>query len=305
VTASPDCRQVGLERPPGPYLLAVTRTDVDGRRVRGQVPDGDSRADWAAAVQQTCWQAAAGTGITVVGVEAVTRPGDTVVDLAVMLRSSLPQDVQVRAVDVADVATLDAADVAVLGREQGRTLHVRVPVTDCGVPGLATALRWSVGPVGGDPVIVLTTALGAGDRAEVEAALRRACEPAGTTITVSAARALPASPGTGQRADVSVAVDLTVASSADRLLLGSDTSVLTADTRVTFTPAEVRPVGGRASASVIWHARCTGPGEPSGTQSPAPVLPVWVTSRQGPTRYAVTLDDPRLEQARVAACGPG
>jgi hypothetical protein len=216
-----------------------------------------------------------------------------VAGLEVSLRSTLAQDVELRVVDIADVATVDAADAGVLPAGSTRAFRVRLPVGDCAAPGLP-ALQWSVGPVGADPVTVLSTPLDPAPRAGVDAALRRACTPPDTTVTVSAARVLAPRPDVGDRAGVSIGVDLAVDTGAEQLLLGSDTSVLTADARVTFTPAQVLPVRRRATARVVWHVRCPSPDPP--------VLPVWVVRGQSREQYAVRLDDPALSRARSAAC---
>ncbi len=177
VSATPDCRDArSLDPAPSPYRVTLRRTDPAGRTARGVLVLPDSPANWAAAVRQDCWQ----TVGAALRVEAVTadpsrHPGR--LDVTVVLRSALTRDVGIGVVDIANVATTDAADAGPLPAGTRRAYRVRLPVTGC-TPAAGVALTWAVGPVGTDPVTLVATPLTPDQLAVIDAAARRSCRAA-------------------------------------------------------------------------------------------------------------------------------
>jgi len=215
------------------------------------------------------------------------------VQLAVRLTSAMPTAVQVRAVDIADVSTVDAADSRVLLPGVPRVVHVRVPVRDCAVPPAPQDLTWVVGPPRGDPAATFATPLDPADQRSVTVAAERACRPPATQVRAVAARLLPEDQVLVDPSGIGLAVRIRVVSPLARVSLGPDTGPLTADARTSLSHAEVRTVHGRGSAVVVWRTTC-GPGA-----APPPLLPVRFGDHPA---YAVVLRDAVLARAYAEAC---
>ncbi|MDQ1627118.1 MAG: hypothetical protein QOI54_862 [Actinomycetota bacterium] len=313
VSATPDCRSAAsLDARGGRYLVVTTRTGTDGRPARARVRLPGSRVDWAAAIRAACWQQLAGHGIEVAAVRAAPDRASRRVVLAVSLHSSLPRDVQVGAIDVADVATLSAADAGILQAGSDAVLHVRWPIEDCASPALpptayaadedavdrpVATLAWSVGPAGKDPAALTVTVLSATQLATVRHAVAGVCAPPGTSVRVTAARALPPDRVVVDHAGVAIAVRLALVSSAPLVVVGQSPRGLTADARAGITQGHVHLSGHRGSTTVVWAARCALP-------DPAPpLLPIRIGDRGHLVGYTVTLDDPSLASTYARACG--
>jgi hypothetical protein len=196
VTARPDCSSPdSLEVTTGSYVLQVTRAGGADSGSASAIQVTGSPLDWSGAVRQDCWQDFAAQSLRVSGVRADVRPDSPQIDLQVSLHSTLPQDVRVQVVDIADVTTLVAPDAGTVRQGGVRVFRVRLPVPDCAsgalpmstVPSAASGggpepvLEWSLGPVEGEPIALLRTVLSSADRSAVRAAVRRVCARPGTT----------------------------------------------------------------------------------------------------------------------------
>jgi hypothetical protein len=180
-----DCRSLAsLNVPGGRYLLVARLTDGGRSVARARLRASSAQTDWGAAVRQDCWQRVAAGGIEVAGVVAEPVPTARSVQLAVRLTSTLATDVQVGAVDVADVSTLEGADTGTLPAGGTLVLRVRRPVGDCppSSPGggphgplAVDVLQWSVGPVGVDAAATFLTAVPSAVAETVQDAVRRFC----------------------------------------------------------------------------------------------------------------------------------
>jgi hypothetical protein len=310
VTATPDCSSVAsLDAGPAPYELTIAERDAHGRSARGRLGQTDPAVDWDSAVRRDCWQAFAQQSLTVEQVRPTLQPSARRVDLDVLLRNGSDRGVTVQVLDIADVATIDAADSGVVPAGAGRWLRVRLPIRDCSSPvlpltaiepsagaagdavGAQPALAWSIGPEGTDPLALLNTGLSSPQAALVRDAVLRLCRPPATTVSVTGATVRRAADDQLGPSGVSIAVQLSVHSAVGRLLLGYDQTGLTADARVPTTQATVTLLGRRGRATVVWYPSCT--------DRVPPVLPVMIP----PTgRYAVVLRDPLLAEAYTAAC---
>jgi hypothetical protein len=314
VSATPDCRNAAsLDARGGRYLVVTTHTGPDGRPARARVLLPGSRVDWAAAIRAACWEQLAGQGIEVAAVRAAPDRASRRVVLAVSLRSSLPRDVEVGAIDVANVATLSAADAGILHSGSDAVLHVRWPIEDCASPALpptayvaadedavdrpVATLAWSVGPPGKDPAALTVTVLSPTQLATVRDAVARVCAPPGTSVRVTAAHVLPRNRVVVDHAGVAIAVRLGLVSPAPLVVVGQSPRMLTADARAGITQGHARLSGHRGSTTVVWAARCALP-------DPAPpLLPIRIGDRGHLVGYTVTLDDPSLASAYARACG--
>jgi hypothetical protein len=175
VTALPDCTSpASLDRPSERYYLDLTRTGFDGRAEGLRIAAPTDLVDWGAALSRECWRQLASLELTPLTVRATVADGGRLVLLDVTLRNGLGRDVQVQVVDVAEAAALDAADSGVLGQGSQRTFSVRLPVPDCAASVPTELLSWSVGPVGGDPTAVVSTALSPEQASTVRTAVRAA-----------------------------------------------------------------------------------------------------------------------------------
>lgn len=309
VSAVASCADpASLDTTSGPHRVELTVTGVDGRRSHRSVLVAPSPVDWAAAVRQDCWQRTAARGIEVVGVQA-RGPGTRQLLLTVRLRNTLPRPVQLWAVDIADVDTIDAADTGVLEPGASRAFTVRLPVADCAVPVLplpvdrvgtddGADLVWSVGPAGGDPAALFVTRLPAGRLAVLRGALLRACAPVGTRLRVVGARVLPPDRVVVDHTGVSIALRLAVTSDASQVALGQQQTALTADARTATTAVVVRLSHHRGSATIIWRARCS-------ANEASLVLPVQVGAPGQEIGYSVVLAGRGLVSAHRQACGRG
>jgi hypothetical protein len=316
VSAIPDCGSASsLDATKAPYLVAVTSISSHGRLVSRHVRVPSSPVDWAAAVSQDCWQRSAAKGVVVERLGAGPDPGSGQLALTVTLRSALPSDVRVRVIDVADVATLAAADSGILRAGADRAYHVRWPIAGCSVPSLprsnispgvssggdidSPALAWSIGPTGADPAALFVTVLSPSQLVIIREAVQRLCEPPSTSLRVTSSHVLPPDPVVVDHSGVSIAVRLALVSPAPRIVIGQNQEALTADARVQVTPAYVRLIHHKASATIVWRARCR-PSEPV-----PPLLPVSLGAPGHFVNYSVTLDDAKLAVTYADACGLG
>jgi hypothetical protein len=308
VSAVPDCRaESSLDVARHDYRLTMARIGRDGRIVRGQVRSRGPVPDWAAAIRQACWRSRGATSLQVDDLAAEPRPDDRLVLLRVTLGSSFGRGVQVQAVDIADVDTIDPADTGVIRPGNPLHLDVRLPVGDCSTlsaPLRAEAARldrpvltWSIGPAGGEPAALVPTPLDEAAAAAISRATRRTCAPPATNITVTTARVLPDDPVVLDRAGVALSVRLKVTSRSVQVGLGGSQTGLTSDARVPITAAHLVMRGGQGSATVVWQARCP-PAEPA-----PPLLLVRLGGPTVPDRYAVILDDATLAGTYARACG--
>lgn len=305
VAALPDCADpLSLDAPASGYALDTSRTGPDGRAVRERIPAPDGIVDWGSSVRRVCW-AAAGRDLVPVSLTAQVVADRTQVALEVGLRNGMGRDVEVRAVDVADVATLDAADAGVVRAGATRTLRVRVPVTGCSAPvgtpgpldvppGVPTSLSWAVGPAGDAPVAVAAVRLTPAQVAAAARAVRAACG-SGPALAVRVLDARPA-PRDPAASSTVLVVRLGLASDAARLVLGEDTRGLTADARVAFPRAWATLHHRRATVTLTWNTPCP----PHG--SAPPVLPVLVVADGRRYARTVALSGDRLARAYSRAC---
>jgi hypothetical protein len=99
-------------------------------------------------------------------------------------------------IDIADVATLAAADSGTVRAGEDRVFRVRWPTADCSLSVLpasnvaeagvvkdldAPVLTWSVGPIGADPAALFTTVLSPRQLTTIRDSLRLRCESTGRT----------------------------------------------------------------------------------------------------------------------------
>jgi hypothetical protein len=314
VTVRPDCSDpASLDGTDAAYLVALSRRDSGGTSVSGRIRVASSPVDWGAAIRQDCWQQRAASGIHVEGLTTEVDRRRRLLDLRVSLRSTLPEDIRVRVIDIADVSTIDAADSGTLRSGATHVFVVRWPAADCSSSVLplsrfrptaeaggdaAPDLAWSVGPVGKDPAALVATAFSSRQLSSVGEAVAALCEPPGTSIRVTGAHVLPANQVVVDHTGVSITLRLAVVSDAPRVALGADPRGLTADARVEITHADVRTSRHRATAMVVWHARCS----PLDIEPP-PFLSVRIGG-PGPHRgYAVILNNADLASTYASACG--
>jgi hypothetical protein len=256
--------------------------------------------DWAAAIRQDCWQRVAAAAVTVVGIGAVQHPLGPDVLLDVRLASTLDRDVEVAAIDVADVSTIESADSGLLPAGGSRVVRVRLPVPDCalGPSPVGSGLLWSIGQVGDDTAATFVTPLPAAADAAVLAAAQDRCSLPGTTVRVTGSRVLPPDAVVPDRRGAAIELRLRVRSDQPLVVLGSAPGVATtSDARLPTSVARVRPVDGSARAVVVWHASCT-------AAPPTPLrLPVRLPRLNEALVSTVTVDDPGVARNYARACG--
>lgn len=170
VSAVPDCSDPATldAARKAPHRLHVQRRVGDGRSSHGTPQLRGRVLDWDSAIQTACWQWLTAQRVHLVGLvddQQQDRAG-----LRATLHSDLPRDIDVHVIDVADVATVDAPDSAVLHAGSSHSYRVRQPAGSC---GSLQSLAWSLGPVGQDPQTVLTTALSAAQVSAIRAACAR------------------------------------------------------------------------------------------------------------------------------------
>lgn len=299
VSAVADCRSPSALDPAGArYPVMVRTTGLDGPSAPSRPRVPASPVDWAAAIRQDCWQRVAAAGIRVDGVVAAPHQVGRDVLLDVRLTSALDRDVEVAAVDVADVSTIEPADSGLLPAGGSRVVRVRLPVQDCalGPRPVGSGLLWSVGEVGEDAAATFVTAESSAAAAAVLRAVQDRCSPPGTTVRVTGSRVLPLAAILRDRQGAAIALRLRVRSGEPWVVLGNAPGAATTDTRLPTSLTRVRTVDGSARAVVVWHASCT-------AAPPAPPrLPVRL-ARSGAVVYAVTVDDPRVARTYARACG--
>jgi hypothetical protein len=300
VSAVAECRSPSALDPAGaryPVMVRTTGGDGTSARSRPRVPA--SLVDWAAAIRQDCWQRVAAAGVRVDGVVAAPHQVGRDVLLDVRLTSALDRDVEVAAVDVADVSTIEPADSGLLPAGGSRVVRVRLPVQDCALgPRLVgSGLLWSVGEVGEDAAATFVTALSSAADAAVLTAVQDRCSPPGTTVRVTGSRVLPLDAVVRDRQGTAIALRLSVRSGRPLVVLGTEPGpATTSDTRMPTGAARVGPVHGSARAVVVWHASCAAP--------PVPLrLPVRLPQAGADIVYAITVDDPGVARTYARACG--
>lgn len=301
VSAVADCRSPSALDPGGArYPVTVRTTGLDGPPARSRPRVPTSLVDWAAAIRQDCWQRVAAAGVTVDGVVVAPHQVGRDVLLDVRLTSALDRDVEVGAVDVADVSTIEPADAGLLPARGSRVVRVRLPVQDCALEPrpVGSGLLWSVGEVGEDAAATFVTALSSAADAVVMTAAQDRCSPPGTTVRVAGSRVLPLDAIVRDRQGAAIALRLQVRSGRPLVVLGTEPGpATTSDTRMPTGAARVRPVNGSGRAVVVWHASC------AATQ-PVPLrLPVRLPRPGADPVYAVTVDDPGVAQTYARACG--
>jgi hypothetical protein len=296
VAGTPNCaRDASLQAGSGRYPLALTVTGSDGRvtHIRRGAPT--STVDWGSAVREDCWARRARQSVEVTGVTAHAQPAHQLVVLDVRLTSAMPSPVLVRAVDIADVSTVDPADSGVLSPGASRLMRVRVPVPDCSIPPAPQKLTWVVGPAGDDPAASFVTVLRTADQRAVTTAVAAMCEPPSTTVRVLTARVLPLDPILADPSGIAFAIRVRVTAPATRAELGPSTRSLTSDARTVLSHADIHIVHGSGATTIVWQTSCA-----RGAALP-PRLPVGLGRESA--KYAVTLDDPLLARTYAGACG--
>ena len=301
VSAVADCRSPSaLDRTIAPYPVAVRTTGPDGTSARGRLRVPAPLVDWAAAIRQDCWQRVAAAGVTVAGVVAVQHPLGPDVLLDVRLASTLVRDVEVAAIDVADVSTIEPADSGLLHAGGSRIVRVRLPVPDCALDPspVGSGLLWSIGEVGDDAAATFVTPLPAAADAAVLAAAQDRCSPPGTTVRVTRSRVLPPDAVVPDRRGAAIELRLRVRSDQPLVVLGTAPgAATTSDARLPTSVARVRPVDGSARAVVIWHASCT-------AAPPTPLrLPVRLPQLNEALVSTIIVDDPGVARTYARACG--
>jgi hypothetical protein len=303
VAAVADCRSPSaLEEATARYPVRVRRIGLDGTSARSLLRDPANFVDWAAAIRQDCWQRVAAAGVRVVGIVAGQQPLGRDALLDVRLASTLDRDVEVTAVDVADVSRIEPADSGVLPAGGARVVRVRLPVPDCalGPRPVGSGLLWSIGEVGDDAAATFVTALPPAADAALLAAAEDRCSPPGTTVRVTRSRLLPTDAVVPDRRSATIELRLRVRSNQPLVVLGTAPGpATTSDARLATSVSRVHPVEGSGRAVVVWHASCT-------AAPPSPLrLPVRLP-RHGPDLvFAVTVDDPGLARMFSKACGLG
>lgn len=301
VSVVADCRsRSALDPADARYPVTVRTTGLDGSSAGSRARVPASLVDWAAAIRQDCWQRVAAAGVRVDGVAAAPHQVGRDVLLDVRLTSALDRDVEVAAVDVADVSTIEPADSGLLPAGGTRVVRVRLPVQDCALePRLVgSGLLWSVGEVDEDAAATFVTALSPAADAAVLTAVQDRCSPPGTTVRVTGSRVLPPDAVVRDRQGTAIALRLGVRSSRPLVVLGTEPEpATTSDTRMPTGAARVRLVHGSARAVVVWHASCA-------AATPFPLrLPVRLPRPGADLVYAVTVDDPGVARTYARACG--
>jgi hypothetical protein len=205
----------------------------------------------------------------------------------------MPAAALLRAVDIANISTVEAANSRVLLPGGEGLLHVRLPVPDCAVPPSPQSLTWIVGPAGEDPAASFVTALRGADQRAITAAARKLCEPRSLRLKVVAARVLPVDPVLADPHGIAIAMRLKIITPATRAVLGPATGPLTSDARSELSHADVRIVRGHGAATLVWRPRCEGVAQP-------PRLPLRLG--RSLATYGVTLDDALLAQTYARGC---
>jgi hypothetical protein len=301
VSAVADCRSPSaLDESIARYPVRVRTTGLDGTSARSLFRVPASLVDWAAAIRQDCWQRVAAAGVRVDGIVATQHLLGQDVLLDVRLASTLDRDVQVAAVDVADVSTIEPADSGLLPAGGSRVVRVRLPVPDCalGPRPVGSGLLWSIGGLGDDAAATFVTALPPAADAAVLAAAQDRCSPPGTTVRVTRSRLLPTDAVVPDRRSATIELRLRVRSDQPLVVLGTAPGpATTSDARLATSVSRVRPVEGSARAVVVWHASCT-------AAPPSPLrLPVRLPRPGADLVSAVTVDDPGLARTYSRACG--
>jgi hypothetical protein len=301
VSAVADCRSPSaLDEAVARYPVTVRTTGLDGTSARSLLRVPASSVDWAAAIRQDCWQRVAAAGVRVDSIVAEEHPLGRDVLLEVRLASTLGRDVEVAAVDVADVSTIESADSGLLPAGGSRLVRVRLPMRDCalGTRPVGSGLLWSIGEVGDAAAATFVTGLPPAADAAVRTAAQNRCSPPGTTVRVTGSRVLPPDVVVPDRRGAAIELRLRVRSDQPLVVLGTAAGpATTSDARLPTSLARVRPVDGSARAVLIWHASCT-------AAPPTPLrLPVRLPRLSEALVSAVTVDDPGVARTYARACG--
>jgi hypothetical protein len=301
VSAVADCRSPSaLDEQTARFPVMVRTTGLDGTSAHNLLRVPASLVDWAAAIRQDCWQRVAAAGVRVLGIVVAQHPFGRDVLLDVRLASTLDRDVEVAAVDVADVSTLEPADSGLLPAGGSNVVRVRLPVPSCslGPRPVGSGLLWSIGEVGDEAAATFVTALPPATDAAARAAAENLCSPPGTTVRITGSRVLPPDAVVPDRRGAAIELRLRVRSDQPLVVLGSTAgSATTSDARLPTSVARVRPMKGSARAVVVWHASCT-------AAPPTPLrLPVRLPRLDANLVSAVIVDDPGVARTYARACG--
>jgi hypothetical protein len=310
VNVIPDCSQLAvLDLPVQSYFLELAKSGSTGMTSEERIAAPLGRVNWGDAIRRECWRRLAAESLTAERIVPVVDRAAGIIRLDIALRSRFPAHVSVRALDIADVDTLEDADSGVIAPGGLKVVAQRLKVDDCSSPTLPLAPRstfspklatpslsvaWSIGPAGKDPETITTTRLSPAQLAEITTAVQRLCAPpAGTSVRVVTAHLVGPATSRSDRGGIAIALRLAVASMSDRLLLGADQSGLTADARPALTEDRVRLVNGHATADLIWQVSCR-------DASALPLrLPLRLADGQ---RFEVPLVDQRVSSAYTRAC---
>ena len=292
IAVVPDC----LGSPSvGSFSLELRVSSAAGATTEGLLPLTDPAVDWAAAIADRCWTESTRAGISLVGLSASPDIERGLVRVSATLRNDTPRDLGISAVDVADVATLEAAPAAPLPASASTTASARI-TGRCGTAASPPSLSWAVGPEGESPRLTLTTPLTADQRLSVAQAMDVLCSSPPPT-TVELVSATPATPPAGDIGLGGAAIDLRFRVSTGGVLvaLGDDPAGATADARRAFGYAVVTGPVEDAEATVRWDVVCY-------AQRPRS-LSVETRTQRLSFRSVVVLTQPGVTAALDRACG--
>lgn len=292
IAVVPDCL---ASSPVGSFSIALRVRSSAGASTEGLLPLTDPAIDWAAAIENRCWTESTRAGISLVGLSASPDISRGLVRVSATLRNGTARDLVISAVDVADVATLEAAPASTLAASATTTASARL-TGRCGTAGSPTSLSWAVGPEGGSPLLTLTTPLSPDERRSITQAMAVLCSsPPPTAVElVSAAAARPGAIDVGIGG---AAIDLRFRVSTGGVLvgLGDDPAGSTADARRAFGYAVVTGPVQDAEVTVRWDIVCNAVRSRS--------LPVETRTQRLSFRSVVLLTEPAVTAAITAACG--
>ena len=294
IVVEPACDRVLATEGPA-YELVLS--PVGDLAATTSIASFDGAEALTAASVRACWGSVASRSLRAVSVTALPGRGPWAA-LDVVLRNSGSLPISVTAVDVANVDTLSMADSQVVAPRTSTSVHVRLPIATCSgatTPAPAT-LTWSVGPPGDAPSAFALTSLTQRQRAIIATAARARCGmPPALTVKVLASTAARDAAAIDPRG-LSVSLRVRVTSDATQsVVLGDDTSGLTADARPVFTGATVRTGPSPADAILVWHTRC-------GATTDARTLPAATTVDGLDYSWSVPLTGASLPALRAAAC---
>jgi hypothetical protein len=292
IAVVPDCLDPA---PPGSFSLAVRVSSPAGTATEGLLPLTDPGIDWAAAIEDRCWTESTRAGISLVGLRASADISRGLVRISATLRNDTARDLAISAVDVADVATLEAAPASTLSATASTTAAARVTAR-CGTASSPPSLSWAVGPAGETPRLTLMTPLAAPERRSIAQSMAVLCSsPPPTSVHLVSATAVPSSGIDAALGGAAIDLRFRVSTGGVLVGLGDDPAGSTADARRAFGYAVVTgPVKG-TEVTVRWDVVCSA----SRTRS----LPVETRTQRLAFQSAVPLTGPAVTRALTAACG--